>query len=403
MVNKNFKIIFSHYGTLDGGDACGFTRSFNIAKNLVKIGHNVEFITTQKSGFKFPFYYEIRDGVKIFAFPEILPYSFRKGGFGFLSLFLKIIFVLFKSADIIHSDTGHRPSSGLPCIIHRIIYKSKYFSEWWEHFGVGGIYDDMPKWYQSTIGNFDRLFEVRNRKSANGCIPISYKLYNRSVFNGIDKKKLLILNGGSDIDKIKYLKNNSNKKEEFRLNKEIFTIGIIGMNNSEFINNINLISAVKNKIDSGFNIKIIATGNVSKMVMEEYNLYDSEFIQIYNWLPYDKFVNLVSCIDIFSLIQEDNLRNQSRFPNKLGDYFAAGRPIIANPVGEVERYINRYPKNFYTVNNSKEDVISQLDIAYDQWLNNKINYDELYNVANQNSWLERAKTLSNFYISLCNN
>jgi glycosyltransferase involved in cell wall biosynthesis len=33
--------------------------------------------------------------------------------------------------------------------------------------------------------------------------------------------------------------------------------------------------------------------------------------------------------------------NQARFPNRLGDYLAAGRPVVTNPTGEAERLVRQ--------------------------------------------------------------
>lgn len=403
MRRNKLKIIFSHYGTIDGGDACGFTRSYKLAHGLVKEGHEVIFMTCQKKGFKLPFYFENREGVKIYAFPEFLPYSFRKGGLGTLSILLKIFFVAFTKADVVHSDTGHRPSSGIPCTIHRLIYRSKYFSEWWEHFGKGGIYDDLPRWYQLSLGSFDYLFEVSNRKKANACLPISTKLKERGIENGIPQDRLLVLNGGADIDKIAFNTSSIASKEHFELPIDNFVIGLIGINDSEFINNLNLFNAIKKLIHQGVKIKVIGTGKVNPDLIAKHGFAEDNFLKIYNWLPYEDFAALIGCADLFSLILEDTLRNQSRFPNKLGDYLAAGRPVIANKVGEVAIYAEKYPDVFYIINDNEDEIVDKLKLAHLHWKENTVNYENIRNIAIENSWLQRAKELSKFYDRICYN
>lgn len=403
MSHNKFKVIFSHYGTIDGGDACGFTRSFKLAKGLVEEGHEVIFITAQKKGFKFPYHYENREEVKIYAFPEFLPYAFRKGGLGTLSIFLKILFVAFTKADIVHSDTGHRPSSGIPCTVHRLIYNSKYFSEWWEHFGKGGIYDDLPRWYQLSLGSFDNLFEIKNRKSADGCVPISTKLKERSMQHGIAEDKILVLNGGADTDKIAFNTSSEQSKKQFNLPADHFTIGLIGINDTEFVNNLNLFNAIKKLIDKGYKIQVIGTGKVNPDLLQEHGFEQDGFIKIYGWLSYEDFTLLVCCADLFSLIQEDTLRNRSRFPNKMGDYLAVGRPVIANRVGEVDIYAQRYPEVFYIIEDNPQQVEEALEKAYTDWQSKAIDYHNIRNIAIENSWRQRAKDLSKFYNKICYN
>ena len=45
----------------------------------------------------------------------------------------------------------------------------------------------------------------------------------------------------------------------------------------------------------------------------------------------------LSAADIFSLPMENNLANLARFPHKIGDYLACGRPLVTTDVGD-------YPK-----------------------------------------------------------
>jgi hypothetical protein len=400
MRDNNFRIIFSHYGMMDGGNANGFTRSFNLAKGLVKQGNDVLFLTTQKKGFSLPYKYEYREGVKIYAFAEVFPKSFRKGGIGPLSTMLKILFVIFKRADIVHSDTGHRPTSGWPCLIHRFIYKSKYFSEWWEYFGKGGIYDEMPKWYRLTLGRLDRIFEARNKRTADGCLPISQSLKDRAINNGISEDKVLILNGGADVDKIPFV-NNKYLKNDFGISTDTFVIGLIGLNDTEFINNLLLFKAVKDLILTGRKIKVIATGTVSKSLIELNKI--EPFIKIYDWLSYEQFSRLIVVADLFTLIQDDTLRNRSRFPNKFGDYIAAGRPIIMNTIGDLTNYSNKYPFAFYIIKSEFDDVIDKLKEAYNDWMKGEVHYQLIRDIALENSWEKRSIELNNFYKQICCN
>jgi glycosyltransferase involved in cell wall biosynthesis len=394
------KIIFSHYGTLDGGDACGFSRSFPLASGLAKLNNNIIFLTTQKKGFKFPYLRETRNEVIIYAFAEIFPYSFRKGGLSPLSTILKIIFVLFHKADIVHSDTGHRPSSGWACIVHRFIYKSKYFSEWWEYFGKGGIYDDMPLWYQLTLGKYDNLFEVTNRKKANGCIPISHKLKERALKSGIPKEKILVLNGGADIKSIEFVQNPQINRATFNLPMQSIIIGIIGFNDEEVENHLLLIKAIIQLNAEGYNLFLIGTGSISERLKREHSLTERN-MKVFNWLPYDQFCSLISCVDVFALIQKDNLRNKSRFPNKLGDYLAVGRPIITNAIGETSLYLKKYPKAFYFTDNSSNDILITLRLILKNIDKDENLFSSIRDIAIENSWNARAIELNTFYHKIC--
>lgn len=148
---------------------------------------------------------------------------------------------------------------------------------------------------------------------------------------------------------------------------------------------------------------MIGTGKVKPELFEKYNFSKDGFIKVYGWLSYDDFTKLICCADLFSLIQEDTLRNRSRFPNKMGDYLAVGRPIIANQVGEVRHYAEKYPEAFYIIEDHPIQIEKALCKAYTDWQNNNINYRSIRDIAIENSWRQRAKELSKFYEKICYN
>ena len=76
-------ILFSHFGIIYKG---GFNRPFNLARGLAKLGHNVVIFTCQNQFKNFPYIKYYKDGVIIYAFPDILPKILTSKGYGFLSI-----------------------------------------------------------------------------------------------------------------------------------------------------------------------------------------------------------------------------------------------------------------------------------------------------------------------------
>ena len=50
----------------------------------------------------------------------------------------------------------------------------------------------------------------------------------------------------------------------------------------------------------------------------------------------------MGCADVFLLPFPDTLYNRGRWPNKLGDYMALGRPTVANGIGDVGPFFQRH-------------------------------------------------------------
>jgi glycosyltransferase involved in cell wall biosynthesis len=57
--------------------------------------------------------------------------------------------------------------------------------------------------------------------------------------------------------------------------------------------------------------------------------------------PFEEIPTFLGAADVLLLPMSDNLMNRARGPIKLGDYLAAGRAIVANPVGDLVEIFER--------------------------------------------------------------
>jgi glycosyltransferase involved in cell wall biosynthesis len=387
------KILFSHYGYKDGG---GFSRSYQLAKEMVKLGHEVTFITCQYKKFKFPYHKESRDDLELISFPEIVPINMIRTGFGLLSILLKIIYVIFHKYDIVHSDTGHRPSAGIPCKVHRVFHKSKYISEWWDHFGKEGQYITRSPFQRLIIGNYDRIFEVLNKKKADGVVALSNFTHQRAIEAGIPKGKISIINGGADINTIPYIESNSYKRKY--TNSNDLVLGFIGINSLELKDIMPLLEALS---ELELPIKLITTGGkISSKFLINNNLCN-KIIEL-GWLDYLDFAKAITEVDVFVMLQKENLQNKARWPNKIGDYIAAGRPTLVNIWGEIEFY-KKHSFLFYFVDWKKDSIIKKLTELYNNKDDISKNNSLIRKFAEETlSWKCQAEKLADFYIKCLN-
>ncbi len=391
------KILFLHTGIKDGED---FGRNFMLARELAFLGNSVTLLTSQYGIFKFPYHKEKRDGVIIISFPDIVPRHFRKAGLGVLNIILRAIYSLSHKFDIVHSGSGHRPSAGVPCRLNQIFRKSKYISEWWDYYGKGGKYGTMPWWYQKTLGNFDTWAEIHNKKKADGVVALSKFTKQRAINIGVKEENILILHGGADIDFIKFVPN-TNNKTKFGIPESYLTFGFIGIDDGE-IKDIEPFLYAVNELKENNHITWFSTGKkLSNKTKAKYNI-GKEYFE-FGWIPYESYSDLLSCADCFILLLKDNKQNNARWPNKSGDYLAAGRPIMVNLVGEIKEYVYKYPKSFIVVNWDKESI--KYNIIKLQNMKNKIISigKNNRNIAEKNiSWKIQGKKLESFYYKILN-
>jgi glycosyltransferase involved in cell wall biosynthesis len=55
-------------------------------------------------------------------------------------------------------------------------------------------------------------------------------------------------------------------------------------------------------------------------------------------VPFAKVSEYLAACDVLALPMRNNISNVARWPSKLNDYLASGRPIVATSVGEIEAF-----------------------------------------------------------------
>ena len=383
------KILISHFGIKDGG---GFGRTFLLALNLSKLGYDATLLTTQKRKSAILYQKEIRNSVKIIAYNEIIPIKFINSGYGIISLVGKIIYSLFHKYDVVYSDTGHRPLAGWPCVVNRFVYSSKYFSEWWDLYARSYINDDglFKKWFFQYESNS----EIKNRKRADGVVVLSSYMKERAIKLGISSDKIEIVHGGADVDNIAFFDDPEVIKEKYGFKKGSIVFGFIGISDQDLEDVEPFILAI-NKIKN-VNVEWFTTGiGFSKKAINNYKI-DERYHNL-GWIDYFIDPEIMSSADIFVLVKKETERNIVGWPNKLGDYFALGRPTMITPYGDIKDYIFKHPEMFLVVEHRVKSILDTIEN-----IPSKLEYLQSQNkvireiAEKEYSWFERTKIIANF-------
>jgi len=383
------KILFCHFGVYKKD---GWGRTFSLAKGLAKQGDKVVLLTTN-GNFSLITQSIIIDKVKIIIFPEIVPKKFSSKGFGILSLVLKLGYAFFTKFDIVHSDSGHRPASGWPCIINKFVYKSKYFAEWWDFFGKGGQLDNKPKYFRMLLGKFESWSEINDKKKADGIIILSDYMKKRAIKLGFAEDKLKVIRGGADIENIPQLTYLSTK-EILRVDTKKLVFGYIGMSNNEVTDLSPFLKAITKFKDR---ILFVTFGKeIDKKIITKYHL--ENVLKEMGWIDFSKDAQKLGVVDIFILIKSDNVINNAGWPNKLGDYLACGKPILVTLYKSIEQFVKKYSDCFITcsweIGDIEKKILKILNNEYDLVKMGLISRK----IAEENSWDEKSKELRRFYI-----
>lgn len=333
------EILYLHYGQFHGGDSNGWYRTYNLAKNLAILGHNVTILTTVKPTYTKSAETELYVGrLDIVAESDFLPGRARKGGFSIFAALKKAIYVLKQSKfDYCIADNIHRPSCLIPALVYKIVHRKPVIGEWWELFSGQGIYVESSVFHKVSVGLYDRVLEWSCRKYlCNGLIPISSYLYNFALNRGYDAELMQVVHAGID-DRILAFSSDSSRPATG--SDAVVRLGLIGANTNEIANNLPVIRACQKLVEDGVDVSIRCSGTVDLMD-DRISEYGSMF-EVLGWMEYEEFIGEMSECDAFLLFQEDTVRNKARFPNKFGDYAGFLKPILTNCVGDLIHYVDR--------------------------------------------------------------
>jgi len=391
---QRLKILISHTSIFK---KAGWGRIFPLASGLAQNGNQVTILTTNPHFSIFIRRVEIND-VNIIIFPEIIPARISRMGFGFLSLFLKVLHVLFNKYDVVHSDNGHRPLSGIPCRLHKKRFDSIYVAEWYDWYGKGGQYDSKRKLFKILLGRYELKYEIKDKIVADGVVVLSEILKSRAELIK-PKDRIIKLHGGADVLSLPFLYDNSELKTKYNISTDTLTLGYINSDSYNLAEFLPLINAIaKHELSS--KVKILVFGECNLEIKQLLTAL-SNMIIFFGWIDYSTDYEKLQCVDVFFLIKEDILGNKAGWPNCVGDYLACGRPVLLNPIGEIIDFVKQYPFAFIETTKDEDEIYNKFQYLIEHLLNIRKKGPSIRKLAEDEiSWEKKSMELYKFYIYL---
>ncbi|RMH19010.1 MAG: glycosyltransferase [Gammaproteobacteria bacterium] len=377
-------------------DHHNFSRSFQLARGLAELGHEVTFVAASVNGRGLR---ETRDGVNLVAFPDPLPYRIKKGGLSPIDIVSRLWYLWSKDFDLVHVETGYRPVTGIVGHFYAWRKNIPYVCEWWDWIGRGGLYDRKSFLYRCTLGLLDDYFEEWDKKHADGVISVSEVLKQRAISIGIPESRIRVIHGGADRDLIReYDKRQC--REQFGFPQDAFLACYAGVGSHEAYDLEPFLIMAKKMKQKHPNFGWYGTGGALKKDVRERFGVGEEYFEG-GWVDGDCYGAYLACADVFLLPLQDDLFNRARWPNKLGDYLAVGSPILATPVGELREFSKRFPGVLSLVEWNEGSLMN----AIEEWMRNPERADALKEkqrliACGEYAWLEKSKQLEQFYFDV---
>ena len=386
------KIIFSTYETKEIGGS--YLRSLSLAQGLTELGHEVTLWTSSKNISLIP-KVSLEKKVEVIESIGILPYRFRRGGYDPLDVVFRTLIILFSRCEIIHSF-NHRPAASIPGLIKSILFtKTKWFVDWADLWGRGGIADRRYGPLNFITANTDHYSEQLIIKIAQYVTPISDDLVKKAKKIRGSAKNIFFLPIGANIDHIQPLsKSKARKKLNMSLSSKILVYLYVGTYDEVLLARMFLqLNKIRNDVKllllgpeiPNFYHQLKNKPSIVKKVIHP-GVVSREMLPWY-----------LAAGDIMLLPFANKEINLGKFPNKLGDYLAAGRPTLANPTGEVKKILQKEAVGVLAPEDPKKFAQAADRLLNDEKLSKKLG-GNARQLADSISWRRVAQQLEGFYL-----
>jgi len=374
-----------------------YFRAYYLARELAKRGHNITLASISPNS-KFKKVKSTDYNLKIIEYPNLFHKLIFHFGNGPLDIALRTKHLMNGNYDIVHGFEYYA-NVNVPILLTKKIKKYVYVSDWCDWFSKGMAAKGRRFASWSPIINAISKIEDVTRLYAHGVTVISDEIEQHVRSIGIPDEKILRVTGGSPTDLIKPLSKMKSRRElGYPLDANIcLFLGNYQADLDIFVRAFQLLT-MKNPKTRLVIIGLIAN-NISKLIKElglEQNIIEVGTVEPANLGKY------MASADLFLLPLRDTEGNRSRWPNKIGDYMASGRPIVASQVGEIVSIMKTNNIGMLVQNNINEIATNT------EWLlNNPELADEMGSNARalaetEYSWSSLAEQLESFYSSLLN-
>jgi glycosyltransferase involved in cell wall biosynthesis len=319
--NDALRILFIvHNCTCAGGN---YYRGLGLAKPLARRGQDVSLMSIHPTHRWRTVEREI-DGIKHIESPDLF-WGAARSSWDPWEAIARTRWIRRREFDVIHTvDT--RPAVSLPALLARKSSRAVWIADWTDWWGRGGVTTERERPIpRMLIGPVEQFFEERPRRYADGTVVISHALAHRVRGLGVRTEDILYLPPGTDPESIRTTTRAAARRRVGLPNGRY--VGYLG---HIYQRDADLLFDALARLDAA-DAKLLMVGEPRCHVDDRVK----DRVTVTGRLPLDAMLDHLSACDVLLLPLSDNIANRGRWPSKVNEYVAVGRPIVACDVGDV--------------------------------------------------------------------
>jgi glycosyltransferase involved in cell wall biosynthesis len=313
-------LIVVHNPTRQGG---AYFRARGLAKPLIRRGHRLTILAIHPTERWRMTEGQLED-FRVVESPDLLPGMGRSGWDPWDTL-RRTLWVRKQRFDIIHTiDT--RPAVCLPALFGRRAAGARWIADWTDWWGRGGATDERTNQLANKLmGPLEQVFEERPRPYADGTVVISRALGARASALGIPESSQLYLPPGADPQDVRDL-TVAEARKELGITEEGPWIGYLG---NIYPRDAALLFESLRRMEH--RARLVMVGHSGAVVPADLR----DRVHLTGRVPFGQMLLHLAACDVLALPMTDSVANRGRWPSKINEYVAVGRPTVVSDVGDV--------------------------------------------------------------------
>jgi glycosyltransferase involved in cell wall biosynthesis len=313
-----------------------YWRALHLARSLSARGHTFTLLATARGrrlGFRArP---DQLPAVTIVEAPDIIGGPLRYGWDPWNAL-ARLAWIRRRHFDLVHGFES-RPTVILPALCAQRRRGIPLVLDWCDWFGRGGSVEERPnRLVRALFRPLETVFEEHFRADADGTTVINTTLYRRAIQLGVAPDRILRLPNGCDVEGLRPIP----KAEARRALGWASDLPVIGYVGAIFQRDAVLMARAFDRIRQTEHKAELLLAGYCNVAVEEL-VQAPAAVRRTGHLTYEQInLHLAAC-DVCWLPLCDSGANRGRYPLKVNDYMAIGRPVVATAVGDVADLIRR--------------------------------------------------------------
>jgi colanic acid biosynthesis glycosyl transferase WcaI len=308
-----------------------FERAHSLARHLVRRDHKVTLFAGASARARAQC--RMLNGVEVVEGFDPLPARARESGLSPFDLANRIRRLQQDRYDLIHCF-DHRPAVSLPGLLLARCCGVPCIFDWADLWGFEGIAGERALFSRAVLGTADHLLEENVRRHADSLTVINTALRDRAKTRFAVPIHLLPVGANSDL--IKPL-----PKKEMRRRLGLPEEASIAVHTGLAPYDMRYLAEAFVELARRHPSALLVMAGRRFPILEQIVAtagFSNQLVRL-GMLDRASLAEAMACGDVLLLPYTNRSVNIYRYPNKLGDYLSAGRPIVTNPTGDLGRLV----------------------------------------------------------------